>query len=185
MTWSREKASSGWRPWIWLGLYVIAVYATTPFTLTLVRTLGANAWDNRLVGGLVLVAVLLVPVVRHRGDPGGAAPALLPWLVIGGLYVAAWTWLCKRPAEALHLLQYSLMSILAWTALRGVVALPLADVGCLVLTALISWGNELLQSMIPDRVYDIEDVLLDGVSGLLGLMVARQLYRSRPSGRSV
>jgi len=103
---------------------------------------------------------------------------IAPWLVIGGLYAAVWSSLCQSPVEGIHLAQYGLMGVLTLRALRNTVSLPIAYGGGVLLTLAVSWGNELIQSILPNRVYDLRDVALDGISAILGMMVVWQLERS-------
>ena len=174
-----DEVAAGWRPWVWLAVYVVLVYAGVPFTPALAAALGASAWNRGAVDVLVLAAaVALVCLVRRSHGRRSGAARVGPWLVIGGLYAGVWTWLCQQPIEAAHLAQYGLMGALARVALQGTFSPPLAYGGSVLFTAAASWGNELVQSMIPSRVYDVRDVMLDVIAAMLGLTIAWQLERS-------
>jgi VanZ family protein len=84
---------------------------------------------------------------------------------------------CKGAVEGIHVVQYGVLSLLAVRALGGVLAAWPAYVASLALTVTVSWASETLQSVTPERVYDLRDVVLDGVSGTLGLVVAWRLDR--------
>ena len=97
--------------------------------------------------------------------------------MIATLYALVWSWLCHRPVEGIHLAQYGGMSVLALGALRETFSLPAAYGFSALLTVMLSWLNEILQSVLPNRVYDVRDLALDGIAGVLGLAVAWQAER--------
>ena len=41
-----------------------------------------------------------------------------------------------------------------------------------VLNAAVGWGDELVQGVLPNRVYDLRDVLLNAIAGALVVTVA-------------
>jgi VanZ family protein len=95
--------------------------------------------------------------------------------MIGGLYTAVWIGLCRNAVEGIHLAQYGLMAVLVLRSLRDRVSLPIAYGGGVLLTLVVSWGNELVQSVLPNRVYDPRDVVLDGISAVLAMMLVWQV----------
>ena len=166
-------------PWTWLVLYVALVYASSPFTPALVQALKANASGRALLTVVPLLAVVaLVPIAVRLGQARRGRVRIVPLLAIVALYAAVWSGLCRGAVEAVHLSQYGLMSILALRALRDMVSVPIAYGGGVLLTVAASWGNELIQSVLPNRVYDLRDVALDGLSALLAVMVVWQVERS-------
>ena len=166
-------------PWTWLVLYVSVLYASAPFTPALAEALEASVSGRVLLAAVALMAVAaLVPLaMRLAGARRGRVP-VGQLLLIGGLYAAVWSGLCQGAVEGVHLAQYGLMSLLALRASREMVSLPVAYGGAVLLTVGASWGNELIQSTLPNRVYDLRDVALDGISALLAVMVVWQVERS-------
>ena len=55
-----------------------------------------------------------------------------------------------------------------------------AGIGALVITGLVGWGDEGIQALLPNRVYDLRDAVLNLVGGalivlsLVGLELARR-----------
>ena len=159
-------------------LYVLLVYASSPFTPALAQALEANASGRVLLTVVPLLAVVaVVPVAVRLGRARRGRVPIVPLLVIVGLYAAVWSALCQGAVEGVHLSQYGFMSLLALRALRDMVSVPIAYVGGVLLTVAASWGNELIQSVLPNRVYDLRDVALDGLSALLAVMVVWQVER--------
>ena len=166
------------RRWAALGLYVTAIYASLPFGprvgLALLR-MSPGSW---LLGpglpllALVGVGALLVRLARRRaswwafGVLGGAAAG----------YALAFSWLRAQRLERTHLPEYGLVAWLAWRALEPVVPGRFAPyAAAAVLTALIGYGDELLQRVVPGRYYDLRDVARNALGGLLALLVLAAL----------
>jgi len=163
-----------WRRWGLLAAYTGAIYATLPFGpkigSALMRTrpggwlFGPGAALIVVVGGLALLVRLL-----RRGAPAWAYAAL------GAAAAGAWgglAWLRAQHLERIHLPEYATTAWLAWRALGPLC--PTAIQGYAAATALaaaIGWGEELLQAVVPGRVYDLRDVAANALGALLGILV--------------
>jgi nitrate reductase gamma subunit len=167
-------------------LYIALVYASAPLTPGVVEALGASALGRMvLAAGPVVTTVALVPVAlllarrrtQKRSQKWSQKRSIVAWVVIAGLYFVVWSGLCERAIERIHLAQYGFMSVVALRALRETVSLRLAYAGSALLTTAVSWGNELMQDVLPNRVYDLRDVAIDGIAGVLGLAIVRQVER--------
>jgi hypothetical protein len=176
------------RRWLVLAAYVAVLYGTLPFGprvgLAVLRT-RAGGW---LLGpGLPVLALFgaasLMVFLRRRDAPPWAYAALV---AAGGAYALAFSWLRAAHLERTHLPEYGLASLLAWRALvplfpGGVTAYAAAA----VVGAAIGYGDELLQSVVPGRHYDLRDVAMNAVGAVLGMVVlaAARARRQRPAAR--
>lgn len=139
-------------------------------TTSILLTLGA---------GLTLLAVV-------RSRPRGLELAVLAAAALG--FLALFPEL-EQPEERLHLLQYGLLGGLLYAALaerraRGgrARAVRLAAVTAFLLTTAIGWGDEGIQALLPNRVYDLRDVAFNAVSGLLVITAMAVRHRIRTRG---
>jgi VanZ family protein len=111
-----------------------------------------------------------------------AAPAVTGWRLLLLAAAAGVCWLAFTPHpppavqhvwdKAQHIGAFVVLGVCArrgWPGTRGVLAFG----------ALLAFGVfiELVQSQIPGRSADVEDVLADGVGALLGLALAGWLVR--------
>jgi len=170
------------RRWAALAVYVAAIYASLPFGprvgLALLR-ISAGSW---LLGpGLPVLAILgggalLVRLARRRA----------PWWAYGALtgaaagYAVAFSWLRAQRLERTHLPEYGVVAWLAWRAIAP--ALPdrvSAFVAAALLTVAIGWGDELLQRVVPGRYYDLRDVAMNALGGVLALLVIAAVRAGR------
>jgi hypothetical protein len=181
-----------WRAWSVLALYVVVLYGLLPLGPTIglgaLRT-APGAW---LLGpGLgvigVIVGVALLVLLWRRGAPPWAFAALL-LAAIG--YTVVFTSLRAQRLERTHLGEYGIAAWLAWRAVaqhvRGTVA---AYAAAALIAAAIGWGDELVQAVLPNRVYDLRDVGMNAAGAVLGVVVlaacrARRISDGPSSRRS-
>lgn len=76
-----------------------------------------------------------------------------------------------HPVEGFHLLEYGLLAIVIYRALS--LDMSGYKVSLLTITLVIGlgWFDEIIQYFLPDRYYDIRDVVINGAGGLLGLAI--------------
>ena len=162
------------RRWAALGAYVAAIYASLPFAPRLGLRFQRTAPGSWFLGtGLALVvvagAVALVLALRRRRAPARAYAALA---VAAAGYALALSWLSAQHLERTHLPEYGIAAWLAWRAVAPLVPGPLAGYAAgAALAAAIGYGDELLQSIVPGRYYDLRDVGMNALGSVLAVIV--------------
>ena len=77
----------------------------------------------------------------------------------------------KLPQERVHLLEYGFLAFLVYKALR----IDIRDERIYLFTSLLvmffGLADECIQFLLPNRYFGIMDVLVNGVSGILGTMI--------------
>lgn len=112
---------------------------------------------------LALFTLALPAVLRWRAAAAGRTK-MLQRLTLAALLLTAAFVLAKTPEERLHFLTYSLLGwLLAWSLEEKVS--PLLP---LLLVWLAGTGDELIQGWLPDRVFDLRDILFNGLAGTVG-----------------
>jgi hypothetical protein len=170
----RSDTKRVWRRWAILAAYTTAIYATLPIGpqagRALLRTglgswlLGGGAAVVALAGGVVILIVLVRRGAPRRAYLAMAAAAVGSW---GGL-----AWLRAQHLERIHLPEYAVTAWLAWWALVPTISgEALGYAAAAGLAAAIGWGEELLQAVVPGRVYDPRDVAANALGALLGVLV--------------
>jgi len=82
--------------------------------------------------------------------------------------------LFKLPVEQVHLMEYGFLSYLVYLAAKNGNLLK-TYIKVFLLVASIGYIDELIQFFLPDRRYDIKDVLVNALSGLLGIFLIHSL----------
>jgi len=164
---------SGWRITSVCRWLLVAVYtASLPWLILL--------WDAAtsylghyalLLPWLVVLAMVLAItgklVLDHagRGQWGYLLAACLPAM-------ALLTWV-TFPAERLHLPEYVLMAVLVTRALGP--RCPRPFFWTVLVCLLLGCVDEIMQGLIPDRFFDVQDLVVNGMAALAGMLALRAL----------
>lgn len=162
---------------IYLSLYPLQ------FLLDALRARGLLAPTVAACFALVAGGVVIW-LVRRRGG-------LRAWLalaVAGTLYLALMTRL-EVVQERFHLLEYGALALVLRRALaesfarrwRGRALAWRAGGGAILGAALVGWGDELIQALLPNRVYDLRDVGFNALAAALAIGTLAAL--GAPGGR--
>jgi len=172
-------------------LWVALIYATIP----LVRTV--QSWyAERFHRGWIIVGVLVVMTAilvitgrwlirsaRHTRPLDFAVP-----VVVVGI-AAWWAWQLRAiPEEAIHLLEYGILAVLLFRAMRPANPDLAILVAAVLLATLMSTVDELIQWITPRRFWDFRDIAINGGAAILAAVAARRLDPGpwrRPPARSV
>ncbi|MFC1570510.1 VanZ family protein [Candidatus Omnitrophota bacterium] len=162
--------------WTIISAYILLVYAT----LSVVSVM----WEqiDGLLGGkgpvvvmlLVLLAAILVLVHMVFVKKEKGAKEYLLFLLFLWVYLALWK-IAKMPAEKVHLIEYSILGVMVYNALKIDIdsykwkLYIFGGVFCIVI-ALI---DEVIQGILPNRVFDFRDIFINVMSSLTALMVIR------------
>jgi hypothetical protein len=175
------------RPWLALALYTAAIYLLLPLAPPIGLALARTAVGHWLLGSglIVIVGVLagtLGVILYRRRAPGWTYPTLLCAAIV---YAVAFSWLRAQRLERTHLPEYGVAAWLAWRAVAPLVpgAVP-GYAAAATLGAAIGLGDELLQAVVPGRVYDIRDVAMNALGAVLGIVVLATMRAGLNGGAS-
>jgi hypothetical protein len=156
------------------------LYASIPLVRPIQqRLLGAIGSGWLLAAVLVGVAIALATAVHVlRRSPRPSAGFDLGWLLGLGALAAAVAWhLRGRPEEAVHLLQFGVLAVLLYRALRPAEPDLAFLAAVVVLGTLVGTVDEVIQWIVPGRIWDLRDVAVN--AGACAL-VAAALWRLDP-----
>lgn len=94
--------------------------------------------------------------------------------------------------ERLHLVEYGLVGALALAAFRerwsaatgGRASVWTAGFAAELLTIAIGWSDELVQGILPNRVYDLRDVGFNAAAGAMAILTILLAERARAADRA-
>ena len=176
------------RAWLFVTVYILLLYGTGLLTLQaylwFYDRLGREAVEWTLNSVFAVVGVGLIVLCRPR------RPAALLTLALVAVALAYCAAQIDVPANRLHFAQYAPLTLLVFDALRFRVSerdrYPLT----VVLVTLVGIGDEFVQSLSAGRVFDVHDIVLNGVAAVLTLAVIGFVWEEddavvavkRPSG---
>jgi hypothetical protein len=178
-----------WAAFAWGALILVSVPLARALQDRVVDCVGRQAYLLAVMVGLALAVLWGAVSLRRR--LGRLLWRRLPWLLLSGGACAAWAWQLRHaPEEALHFLEYGVLGLLLYRALRhGMDDWAVFPAAMLVGTA-FGVLDELVQWFVPGRFWDLRDVLVNAGAIGLGLLAfaggARPPELSRaPGPRSV
>ncbi len=81
------------------------------------------------------------------------------------------------PEERIHFIQYGLCGYLYMNAASGLSAAVWKKVSiAIVITVLAGIGDELIQEILPSRVYDIRDIYFNSFAGFSGVILRKWIF---------
>ncbi len=173
----QHRTGSPVRSWALLVGYILFIFASLP----VVRGVVIALRQQHLLGGAVTLLYFLtaVAVVYHlvfdvRLSDRVAFFALVLLAAVTGAMILG----LSIPEERVHFAQYGLMAVLARQALAWHVSPPRQYLGAFVIAAMAGWLDELIQGLLPDRVYDLRDVAINAVAAFL-VIAAEEILHNR------
>jgi len=168
------------RAWAYVGIMMVFILLSLPLTPILWGQAVEKFGDRvNAVGYVVLLSLaggFFVSMVRRRRELGILRFFLLAGLVV--IYGCLLKYQCRFPAERLHLMEYGLLAYLSYSALRlHVPRMPAYVLGFLISSA-FGFLDEVIQYVLPNRVFEYRDVMTNVIASGLGLLVAGLCLRA-------
>jgi hypothetical protein len=182
VNWSKRER----RWWIAALASIILVYSTLYFVRGPVEFLRERNLLRLTVGTFFAAAALAVVFYLWKRRVGlREGLVLLVFAMVFGASVL----LADLPEEKLHFLEYGLLGALFFhacreRALRRGTARSGAALLAAALTGLAGWGDEGVQGLLPNRHYDLRDILWNLLGGTLVIaaLFAADWVRSKHGG---
>ena len=176
------------RLWSALVVVLVAIYATLGQAPAIAAMLRER---DRLTEAMVfasLVTLVAIALLFVRERPGRAGLAL--WAGILPVYLMAWLRIgVGTPEERTHLFEYSLVAALVHEALlerrENGRHVPAPAILALIISILLGWLDEGIQSLLPNRVHDMMDVLFNALAAttIIGARCLLEFLRRRLQAR--
>jgi hypothetical protein len=173
--------------WTLVFLCALSIFLIVPIARA-VRNYVESQWDVSVFGYFVIIAVVVaflfcLYVLWFRLKIRALSNYL--WLAaITLVYIYFTLKLWARPEEAIHFLEYALLSFLLFKAFQHHIPDKTVYVAAFLLGTMIGIFDEVLQWIIPLRYWDLRDVGLNALSvGLCQLAIWKGLRPVMPSSR--
>ncbi len=155
--------------WVLTGITQIAIWSSLSFAGKLVQRFeGTNFLTVAyIVGFLVMITVIVSGVFSNK--PSGKEI----WVLTGitSVYAMIVVRMGVPMLERTHLFEYGLVAVLVFHAFLerfsnkpNIIKVAIFSI---VLTGLLGWIDEGIQAILPNRVYDVRDVLFNMLAGVM------------------
>ena len=162
--------------WAGVLVYVILLYSLLGSAPDIWKSidslLGGGGVPAIYLIGLLSVLLLLwhmIFVKKDRSFNSYFRFALFVWGYLAIFNMAVY------PAEKMHVIEYTILSILIYNALKidiNPYAFRLYLYGAFI-AFLVGGGDEFIQGVLPNRVYDARDIVINIASSALGFLIIR------------
>jgi Ca2+/Na+ antiporter len=168
--------------WLWVVLCSIAIFLTVPVARR-IQIFVSNHWGRILFMYFVLVVltvsvVVLLYFLIIKKKVG--SPANYIWLfILSGLYAYFTVKLKHVPEQAVHFLEYGLLSFFLFKALSHHIRDRSIYITATFLALLVGTFDEILQWITPGRYWDFRDVGLNVLSGGLFQLIIWKVIKPK------
>ena len=159
-----------WISWILVSLCILAIFLVVPAARSIQNFVSVR-WGRSLFGYSVLAVtflafLILLYVLIFRLKI--RSPSNYVWLsLIAVLYFYFTLKLWEAPEEAIHFLEYGLLGYFLFRALSLRIKSKTIYLVAILIGSLVGTFDEILQWIVPKRYWDLRDVGLNVLSGIL------------------
>ena len=179
-------AESERRSWLYVCLWSLLIFLTVPVARAIQAYVSEHWGRDLFLYTVVIIIVLLLIVSLRLIIRRRTATALnYIWLIgIATVFIAYTFQLRGNPEEALHFVQYGILSILIYRALTHRITNYGIYFLAFMLATTVGIIDEALQWLTPERVWGLKDIRLDALAAALALLgVAMGLRPTLISGQ--
>ncbi|MEY5062370.1 MAG: hypothetical protein RLZZ112_334 [Verrucomicrobiota bacterium] len=159
---------AGGKRWLPVIAWTGVIYATIPMARMIQKwvsgNFGADAFSWTVYGVVAITFAMAWRWFSQQAIPGTARAKVV--LVLLAAAFAHGTWFLRaRPEEALHFVQYGLLSALAYRAFAEGGANRATYLNAFLLTAILGSVDEVIQWLVPKRFFDFRDIAINVIAG--------------------
>ena len=158
--------------WSFIGGYILLIYLTLPVMRDIITALYATIGKEYLYFGINLLLILSTLMIILFALRKGLKTLL--WIAIPLIATMIVIFTLERPEERIHFIEYGVLGILVLRAMDNPSWRQMSIAFVFVL--LVGTVDEGIQWLLPSRVGDIRDIIMNGAGGALGIWVERFLY---------
>lgn len=162
---------------IWVSIIYGSVYVARPICDFLMKKNSLTILVNSiLLFSLAGLGIIIIQKIRIRKPSSYMLLGLVCLSYLFGFKILT------IPAEKIHFFEYGVLAFLIFRAVSFDWPPLKAYAAAVFLTTLLGWGDEGLQAITPGRYYQFQDVMLNSVSGGLGLLLTFVAQREQKQG---
>ena len=180
----REKK---WISWLWVAAWSLLIFVTIPLA-RLIQDYVSQQWGRTAFTYTVLATImgaLLAAAIRLYRSPSANRRNYL-WLLSIAVFFSGYTYKLgqKSPEEAVHFVQYGVLGVLVYRALRHTRQDVSIYFAAALLCGSIGTVDEFVQWLTPGRFWGLRDIWINFLAGaLIQLAIAKGLQPKLIVGR--
>lgn len=158
------------RPFLWslIACYVVLIYSTLyimrPILIFLKATLGRYLNLSVGVMFLIILSLILYHIISNRERY--SVSQYLWFSFICCLYGFV-IYILEMPEEQVHFIEYGILSALVYVALTHDIKNESIYFFSSLIISVFGAGDEVIQWILPNRVFDVRDLVMNVIAGIL------------------
>ncbi len=166
--------------WSLIGCYVTFIYSTLYIMRPILNFLKAtlNSYLNLSVGVmfLIILSLVLVHIISNREHY--SVNQYLWFSFISCLYGLV-IYILELPEEQVHFIEYGILSALIYVALTHNVNNKSIYFLSAIIVFVFGTIDEIIQWVLPNRCFDIRDLVMNGIAGTLAQLLIAMVIKKR------
>ncbi len=157
---ARPPGEREWVSWLYVFLWSLGIYLSIPFVRAFVRYVDREWGRELFIYVVVAVAVVMAALcvaflLRRRGAPVGS---YLWLLAVAAIFIGYALSLRASPPEAIHFIEYGVLSLLLFRALSHRIRDASIYVIATLCGTIVGIIDEAIQWAVPRRFWDLRDI---------------------------
>ena len=161
--------------WVIIAIYIFLIYSTlsiTPLIWNFLYTFLEQKFLSIVVNIIFIIITLLIIYFLTKKKKSKICFFFLLIFLFLILFLIT---RIEKPAERIHFLEYGVLGVLIFKATgKG----TKQNIFAIILLFIIAVIDELIQYILPNRVGDIRDVVMNITGGIIGLWLGKSWYQS-------
>lgn len=131
------------------------------------RSLGWQTFVSEIIL-IASIAAILYVVIGRMGKR--SANDIMTLAVAGIMYAYIMISFAPNPSDRIHLVEYSLLAILLYYALKFDVKTKFVYITAWSMSAIVGFVDEMIQSQLSTRTYDLNDMMINAMAAAVALV---------------
>ena len=168
------------RLWTLMLAIVLVIYATLGVVVNLLQFLEDSMWGSGIF--ILGCCMLLLAVVTQGLKRFPGWKEMIAGLVMGGMYAGTLMYI-EHSEERIHVIMYGVVALLIYSALLERAShdrrVPFHAILVIAAIAVIGSIDELIQLTLPNRVFDLVDILYNILASVMAVSLNASLRWAR------
>jgi len=169
-----KKTSLRKQRWSYVSLLILVIYSTLYIVRPVATYLRKNIPSINLTANIIIVVLVIASLLKlcmmfkANAIKGYHTLALiLAAIVLYGIIILK----IELAEEKIHFFEYGILGLLAFRAFSIDLKGYKVYLFTFILASLIGWGDEGIQYLLPNRYYEIRDVVMNASGGAMALFL--------------
>jgi hypothetical protein len=159
-----------WKSWLWVLLCIAAIFSLIPFARSFQKFINSNLGKEFFTYIILFVVFVLVVLILYFFFIRLKIKIVSQYIWLfasAGLYAYFTVWLEEYPEEAIHLLEYGILSFFVFNALSYKIRDWTVYISTVLFVLFVGISDEFIQWVTPGRYWGMKDIGINTLSAVI------------------